>query len=124
MSKITTIRAEKDSLFSLLKNKNQWHRWHPAYMQPSAGNSLVISIQVLAENDSILQVQWQQPGKKPILNEWRLFNGTGDDASLQWSMTLNTAWYPWEKLGVLMYEPTYGKMMEEGLANIKKGLEH
>ena len=39
-------------------------------------------------------------------------------------MIINTAWYPWEKLGVLMYEPTYGKMMEEGLANIKSELEH
>ncbi len=124
LSKIITIRAEKDSVFTIIRKEDQWHRWHPAYAPGSPGNGApVIKTGIIAENDSILQIQWRQGSKAPVWNEWRLFSGGSKDASLQWSMIINTAWYPWEKLGVLMYEPTYGKMTEEGLANIKSELE-
>jgi len=35
-------------------------------------------------------------------------------------MDFQLQWYPWQKCGSLLYEGTYGRMMEQGLQNIKK----
>lgn len=124
LAKIVTIRAEADSVFTIISKEDQWYRWHPAYVGAALGSGVpAITTRIVLQNDSILHVQWQQGSKRALWNEWRLFKGSGE-ASLQWSMIIHTAWYPWEKLGVLMYEPTYGKMMESGLQNIKSELEH
>lgn len=34
-------------------------------------------------------------------------------------MDFHLSWYPWQKFGSLLYESTYGAMMEKGLTNIK-----
>jgi hypothetical protein len=124
LSKVITIRANRDSVFTIISKEDQWYRWHPAFTPGNPAKAApAITTRIISENDSVLQMQWQQGKRTPVWNEWRLFSGTGEYASLQWSMMINTAWYPWEKIGVLMYEPTYGKMMEGGLANIKSELE-
>jgi hypothetical protein len=124
LAKQITIRAEKDSIFFLVKNKDQWPRWHPSFLNGDHSEMLSrIKAQVLSEKDSVLQMQWLQKDKKPLNMGWQLFHTDNTPvATLQWYMDFDLKWYPWQKIGSLFYESNYGAMMEQGLHNIKEAI--
>ena len=127
LSKVINIKASKDSIFYLIKNKDQWPKWHPSFgsNNPDAVTKLQqVKTTVVSENDSLLLMQWQVGNIKPLNNGWQLHNtGTEDDYTLQWFINFHSNWYPWQKLKTLFYENNYGKMMEQGLENIKQELQ-
>ena len=126
LTKVITIRPEKDSIFALVKNKSEWVRWHPSFFNGQQTEILSrIEVKVVSENESLLLMQWRQAGKKNLNMGWQLMrsSNTLDPATLQWFMEFKTSWYPWEKFGSLFYENNYGAMMEQGLVNIKNEVE-
>ena len=123
LAKVISIRPEKDSIFSLIKNKDQWPRWHPSFVNnTNSGMISQIDVELVSETDSTLEMQWIQKGKKPLNMHWQLFKGEGP-TTLQWGIDFNQKWYPWQKIASLLYEGRYGTMMEQGLANIKGIIE-
>ena len=125
LTKVVTIPLQKDSIFYLIKNKEQWPRWHPSFVNGNNDTLLSkIATTVISETDSVLIMQWKQHGKKPLNMGWQLnhFNNI-EPATLQWSIHFKNSWYPWEKLGSLFYENNYGAMMEQGLLNLKNEIE-
>jgi hypothetical protein len=125
LTKVVAIPSEKDSIFYLIKNKQQWVRWHPSFTNGNNDPLLSkIETTVISETDSVLLMQWKQAGKKPLDMGWQLNHSNNiEPATLQWSIHFNNSWYPWEKFGSLFYENNYGAMMEQGLLNIKKEIE-
>ena len=125
LTKVIAIRPEKDSIFSLVKNKKEWVRWHPSFINGQQNDMFArIKVKVLSEKDSLLTMQWQQEGKKSLNMGWQLMRTNNiDPATLQWFMDFKPSWYPWEKFGSLFYENNYGAMMEQGLINIKREIE-
>src|SRR6476646_8572030 len=122
ISKAINISAS-DSVFYLINDSHQWPRWHPAFQGREATTVLQqsnIIITPLIKTDTLISESWQQAGKPPVLNSWELHRfGTADSVALQWYMDFELKWYPWQKFGSLLYEKTYGTMMEQGLQNIK-----
>ena len=125
LTKVITIRPEKDSIFSLVKNKSEWVRWHPSFNGQQTEMLSRIEVKVVSENESLLLMQWRQAGKKNLNMGWQLMRSSNaiDPGTLQWFMEFKTSWYPWEKFGSLFYENNYGAMMEQGLVNIKNEVE-
>ena len=127
LTKVVNIAGEKDSVFSLIRNKDQWHRWHPAFtgQHKNEGTSFQkVETGLVSQNDSVLQMQWRQDGRKAIHNGWELHDGESTDSTaLEWYIDFYSSWYPWQKFGSLFYENNYGRMMEQGLYNIKKEME-
>ncbi len=103
LTKVITIRPERDSIFSLIKNKSEWVRWHPSFINGQQNDMLArITVKVISEKDSLLTMQWQQDGKKSLNMGWQLMQSHNiDPATLQWFMDFKTSWYPWEKFGSL-----------------------
>ena len=126
LAKVITIRPERDSIFALIKNKDQWTRWHPSFLNGTNAAMLSkITTTIVSEKDSVLLMQWHQKGKKTLDMGWQLSRSNNiDPATLQWFMDFQTSWYPWQKIGSLFYENNYGAMMEQGLLNIKKEIEN
>ncbi len=127
LSKVVSVQAPKDSIFSLIKNKDQWPKWHPSFNSnnPSSIQKLKeVKTTIVSENDSLLTMQWQVGDTKPVNNGWQLHKmGEDNDYTLQWFINFHSGWYPWEKLKTLFYENNYGKMMEQGLKNIKQQVQ-
>lgn len=122
--KIIAIKPERDSIFSLIKNKNKWPLWHPSFLNGERREMLSkIELNLLAEKDSVLLMQWMQKGKRPLDMGWQLLATDDIYVTLQWHINFRLSWYPWEKIGSLFYENNYGAMMEQGLLNIKKEIE-
>jgi hypothetical protein len=122
LSKVITIKPEPDSIFYLIRNKDQWYRWHPFFLNGRNASILSkIKTQVLSETDSVLSMRWQQEGKKNLDMSWQLFKSNDVDfTTLEWRINFRLPWYPWQKIGSLFYEANYGTMMEHGLSNLKK----
>lgn len=121
LSKAINLHGYRDSVMSLIRDTNQWKRWNPPFMGDSAGNLKARPNAVLIRsNDSEVVYQFLQPGKKPVISSWRIYHlPASDSLTLQWYLDLHSSWYPWQKLGTLLYEPTFGAMMQEGLTNVK-----
>jgi hypothetical protein len=122
ISKAINIRAEKDSIFALIRDRGEWSKWHPAFI-PNDSTPRFDSIHVVSQrvNDSEIVMLLQQGNKDVVTNGWRIYHHDNvDSLTLQWYMNFNMKWYPWKKLGSLFYENTYGVMMEQGLSNIKE----
>ena len=121
ISKAINIHAEKDSIFALIANRNNWTQWHPAFM-PATGKmnfqEIVTTTQV--QNDSAIIMQLTQGNKRAVVNGWQIYHASEDSLTLQWYMDFHQGWLPWQKFGSLFYENTYGVLMEQGLTNIKK----
>ena len=126
ISKAVTI-SSNDSLFYLIKDTAQWPRWHPAFQGQKVTTVLQqnhITTKTEVESDTLVRMAWQQDGKLPVMNSWELHRfGTADSVALQWYMDFHLKWYPWQKFGSMLYEKTYGTLMEQGLKNIKAIVE-
>src|SRR5215218_10725832 len=124
ISKAVTISKESDSVFYLINDFAQWPRWHPAFQKQNMDSVLQknkISLKRIVRTDSLVTLNWQQAGKLPVVNSWQIHRfGTADSLALQWYMDFELKWYPWQKFGSLFYENTYGRLMEQGLHNIKQ----
>ena len=105
-----------DKILKLVQQRNRWSEWHPGFM----GSNKPVQTKFTLQTDSVLMLDMYLPGKKiPVVNGWIVHeHGPADSVTLQWYMDFNLRWYPWEKFSSLMFEDSYGKMMETGLANL------
>lgn len=125
ISKAVNVYGEKDSVFALIEDTARWKLWHPAFM-PNDSFQAFPAIHILqrSRNDSEIVMHLQQQGKPQVVNAWKIYRHAGvDSLTLQWYMDFHLKWYPWRKFGSLLYERTYGAMMEKGLENLKTEIE-
>lgn len=124
ISKATNLSASREQVFSLVKNQDQWHLWHPAYRDSAALKDWQAATQTVVENtDSTYVLKVQKEGRKSFVNGFELYHYQHTDSlTLQWYMDFQLSWYPWEKFSSMFYEKTYGVMMEQGLTNLKEQL--
>jgi hypothetical protein len=123
LSKAINIGSPADSILHLIRNREAWKQWHPAFAMAGSDSLLAkheVTIVPVLQTDTLVQVRWQQPGKNPVLNSWQLHQFPASDSiTLQWYMDFRLQWHPWQKFSSLFYENTYGNMMQQGLRNIK-----
>jgi len=122
ISKAININGNKDSLFYLIRHREAWTRWHPAFMAADSATRLAdLNLVNRAENDSEYVVDLGMGHQSPVTNGWVVYHYPGiDSLTLQWYMDFHLPWYPWKKFGSLLYEGSYGNMMQHGLENLKK----
>jgi hypothetical protein len=125
ISKAIDLNSKNDSAYSLIANKDKWPLWHPAYKNLNDTAQLKwlqeTSWKKLAQNDSLIIVEIRPKGKRTITNGWQFYrHNNSQNQTLQWYMDFNLPWYPWQKFSSLFFEGTYGKMMENGLNNLKQ----
>ena len=125
ISKAVNIYAQKDSVFALINDTSKWKQWHPAFIpNDTAPKFPAVHIIHKIEGDSEIVMYLQQQGKPQVINGWKIYQrNPADSLTLQWYMDFHLKWYPWQKFGSLLYENTYGKMMEQGLENIKSEVQ-
>ena len=122
ISKATNFHhSQKQALLSAINDQDQWKEWHPAYMSDSLQRMKAVSVTREIQSDSELVFIMQQGKKPPVTCAWKFYEyPQADSLTLQWYMDFKLKWYPWQKFGSLFFENTYGRMMEEGLTNLKR----
>lgn len=100
---------------------------------PSDGKGAVLRADELtiretsADSDGIL-LHWSLKGGKEVEGGFRFGSVSPslrtDSIMVLWYFDLHFRWYPWEKLGVFVYDRKLGPIMEESLAGLKQFVEN
>ena len=119
ISKAIDINSSPEKLMVLLRDTTQWKKWYPG----ADSAQLLPEITTLTDS-SVVAVTMMQNGRKGVTG-WNIYGSSFPNTiTLQWYMDFKLGWLPWEKFFGLLFEKRYGPMMEKGLENLKKSLEH
>ena len=134
ISKAIDIRAERDSVMSLLGDVRNWKKWYPGAdtSEYFVEKGRIIGIKtgdqkgliITATTDSSVMAANTGTGSKEGESGWNVFSGSVPATiTVQWYMDIHLHWYPWEKFSGLLLEKRYGPVMEQGLDRLKNTLE-
>jgi hypothetical protein len=124
ISKAIDISHAKDSVRHMLVDTTTWRSWHPTFMAGSKFLSRNAATYTPGANTDSLVRMTVDYGKRTVEYGWQFHNYPGsENYTLQWWADFELGWYPWERMGSLFYEKTYGAMMEQGLKNLDSVLK-
>lgn len=117
ISKAINLAPSDTSVMLLVRNVPMWQQWHPAFANGVPPSQNVVKRKV---SDTLVVMDIRGRGAHSVRNSWELHRfGANDSITLQWYMDFKLSWLPWHKFSSLFYEGTYGKMMEQGLNELK-----
>ena len=136
ISRAINLSVQPQLVAATIADMRDWKQWNPffANVQPGSisaadsSNGQLVSMTVngttirwKSKTPGELIASMDRPGKNSVLNGWNIMQVRGKDyTTVKWYMDFQLHWYPWEKLGSLMFERSYGPKMEQGLINLKK----
>jgi hypothetical protein len=129
------IKAPVDSVRFYTNDPAHWRSWingadtsYYKQLTPSTTekNSKIMlgtyTITVLQNDPKYITSLWQGQSTREQLNRLELYyNDAG--TTVNWSFQQQLNWYPWERLGAMLYDNVYGPSMEASLARLKKVCE-
>jgi hypothetical protein len=133
------IAAPREKVYAAIGNLRAWQHWNEftrstpltgrTFSNPSSGigayfrsDQLLLTITATAP-DSV-RLDWKQPKGKNFTEAYNLIQIQPDSLTVQWWFDFHFRWYPWEKLGLLIYDKKLGPIMEESLGELKRYIEN
>ena len=135
ISRAINLGADQDSVLNHINDLSQWRRWYPGLENVELDNKKIangkvvaataagISLKILQSNDSLVAAQIQKSAKPVNIFCNLIRYNNSDSLTLQSYMEFDLKWYPWEKLSGLLFDKTYGPVMEQGLKNLKNNFD-
>ena len=119
ISRAVNLSGRANNILVFIKDTSTWEQWYPGFDTLISKGT---TIKIKSSTDSSITAEFSNDkAKKIISSTWQTFPYYGSDSlTLQWSMHFKLRWYPWEKLGSLLYEKSYGQNMERALNNLKQ----
>lgn len=119
ISRAVNLAGRSENILMYIKDTSKWQQWYPGYDTLKSNGTLVL---VTASTGSTVTAEFSNDkAKKTITSVWQTLDYSGSDSiTLQWTMHFKLRWYPWEKLGSLLYEKSYGRNMETALNNLRQ----
>lgn len=131
ISRAINIAAPTDKIIPFIADMRQWKQWNQLLTDTSitiisaeAGSIRTnrLGIQLLdAKKDSVSSV-WIQPNGKRFQGNFSCMSA--DSVTIvQWYFDFHLRWYPWEKIGSIIYDDQMGPAMEKSLTELKALVE-
>jgi len=134
ISRATEIHTSPDSVRPYLADPLKWKSWYPnldsaeVYREKGIvkgmssgkqGGALLIIDSISA---TLVRTRYEVGSRRDVLSGWALhFDPAHPElVTVQWYMDFHLRWYPWEKFASLVFEKSYGPMMEAGLDRLKR----
>ena len=118
ISRAVDIQATKAELLPYLEDPKNWPKWNRWFQDSSPG----IEIKFIAQTDSSIQYQWSS-GDRSFTSNYMVYEVREGTTTLQWYFDFKLDWYPWEKMGSIVYDKQMGPVMDESLGNLRGLLE-
>jgi hypothetical protein len=138
VSRAINVAAPKEKIAAAVGDLRQWESWNAfirasqltgkVYSSPSSGNgaflhSNQLNLTLLNGSADSVAVDWRLSGGKHFAGGYNVLPAADDSITVQSWFDFHFRWYPWEKLGILVYDKKFGPLMEESLAGLKQYLE-
>jgi hypothetical protein len=138
ISRTVNVAATREKAFAVVSDLRTWELWNgfirgtpltgKSFSSPSAGKGAVLRYDqlVITEGPSTpeyLSFDWNQLKGRRFEGGFNLLSIHPDSLTMQYWFDFHFRWYPWEKLGIFVYDRQWGPMMEETLDSLKLYLE-
>jgi uncharacterized protein YndB with AHSA1/START domain len=139
ISRAVNIAAPRDRIYAALGDLRAWEQWNQfihgtpltgkAFSTPSSGKGAVLRsdqlvITEMEATPNYIVFDWNQTKGRRFEGGFNLLAFRPDTLAVQMWLDFHFRWYPWEKLGVFVYDRQWGPMMEESLDSLKRYLEN
>ena len=139
VSRVINVAASRQKVFDAVSDFHAWGHWNDfvraspltniQYSSPSYGpgaslrsDQLLITMKEVDSSGVLLN--WNLTGGKQFAGGFDLLASNPDSLTVQWWFDFHFRWYPWEKLGVFVYDRKLGPVMEESLKGLKLFVEN
>jgi hypothetical protein len=138
VSRVINVAAPRERVLAAVGDLRTWSEWnefirstpltHKNWSTPSMGVGARLSsdqmtiTETAADSDGIT-LDWDLKGGKRYSGGMAVGRVNPDSLTVQWWFELHFRWYPWEKLGVFVYDRKLGPVMEESLAGLRRYVE-
>jgi len=138
MSRAINVAAPREKINASVGDLRQWEHWNKfvlatpltnrSFSTPSFGtgaflHSDQLSLTVTAAAPDSVALDWSLSNGKHFEGGFNILQSGGDSITIQSWFDFHFRWYPWEKLGILVYDRNFGPVMEESLSDLKRYLE-
>ena len=139
VTRTINIAASHEKAMAAVSDLRTWPEWNEfvqspqltnkRWSTPSAGKAAWMRAdqftitETAADSDSIA-LNWDLYGGKQYAGGFQLTRSYPDSIAVQWWFDLHFRWYPWEKLGLFVYDRRFGHAMEESLLGLKRYVEN
>jgi hypothetical protein len=136
---ISVPASRKPQVFAAVSDLGAWKAWNEFVYRSSMTNIRCSSPSggagAFLESDQ-LKIEEKQADTAGVLLHWEMFNGkqfaggfqflpvNRDSLAVQWWFEFHFRWYPWEKLGIFVYDRKLGPAMEESLGALQRFVEN
>lgn len=132
------VGAPRARVLSAIGDLRAWTEWNvfvrstalanKTWSAPSAGagawlHSDQMSIRESAADSDGVSLDWDLKGGKRFPGGMSVLQSYPDSITVQWWFDLTFRWYPWEKLGLFVYDRKLGPAMQESLDSLKRYVE-
>jgi Polyketide cyclase / dehydrase and lipid transport len=139
VSRAINIAASRDNIYATVSDLRTWDSWNEfirstpltgkSFSSPSRGKGAALRsdqlvVTELASSPDGVFFGWDQRGGKYFEGGYNLLQLSPDSLTVQAWFDFHFRWYPWEKLGILVYDKKMGPVMEESLAGLKRFMEN
>lgn len=138
ISRAVNVAAPREKVFAAVSDLRSWDSWNEfiratpltgrSLSAPSSGKGAVLQsdqlrVTILESGPDSITMDWQQTRGKRFEGGFNLLQLSPDSLTVQWWFDFHFRWYPWEKLGSLVYDQQLGPVMEQSLAGLKRWAE-
>jgi hypothetical protein len=139
VQRVVNIAAPRASVLSVVGDLKTWPEWnqfirgpgltHLTISTPSSGAGARLSsdqmtiAETAADSDGIA-LDWDLKGGKRHAGGIAVGRLNRDSITVEWWFDLHFRWYPWEKLGVFVYDRKLGPVMEQSLDSLRRYMEN
>ena len=137
--RVVNVAASREKTLAAVRDLRAWTQWnefvrspqltHKAWSNSSDGKGAwmrtdQLTVQETGVDTDGIALNWVLTGGKQYAGGISVFQTFPDSVTVQWWFDLHFRWYPWEKLGVFVYDRKLGPAMEESLTGLKEYVEN
>jgi hypothetical protein len=137
--RVVNVAASRERMLATVSDLRSWTQWnefvrspqltHKAWSDPASGKGAwmhtdQLSVEETAVDTQGIALKWDLKGGKQYPGGIDVYQSFPDSVAVTWWFDLHFRWYPWEKLGVFVYDRKLGPAMEESLSELKRYVEN
>ncbi|HET6254834.1 MAG TPA: SRPBCC family protein [Puia sp.] len=139
ISRVVNVRASRrQEVYAAVSDLRAWKSWNDfvyhssltniRYSSPSGGAGAFLQSDQLrieerqADTAGVL-LNWDMVNGKQFVGGFQFLSLNPDKLTVQWWFEFHFRWYPWEKLGIFVYDRKLGPVMEESLEALQRFVE-
>lgn len=139
VSRAINVAASREKVYGAVNDLRTWDQWNQfirtipltgrSFSDPSSGKGAALrsdqlQITIAGSSPDSVTLDWRQTRGKRFAGGFNLLQLRSDSLTVQWWFDFHFRWYPWEKMGSLVYDKKLGPIMEESLAGLKQYVEN